>query len=107
MTMKVLNKVNAKVKFLYRRNNYLTLRLKKLQPNALIQSHFDYGCTLWFPHLNKNLKHKVQAVQNKCIRLCLDLPSRSHTDVFHLEKITRLSISERLGVCLETTAFKY
>ena len=36
MEMKVLKKVNAKVKFLHRQNEYLTARLKRLLRNALI-----------------------------------------------------------------------
>ena len=41
IAMKVLKKVNAKVKFLYRQNKYLTPRLKILLCNALIHRHFD------------------------------------------------------------------
>ena len=37
--MKVLKKVNAKLKFPYRQNKYLTTRLKTC--NALIQRRFD------------------------------------------------------------------
>ena len=46
--------------------NILTLRLKRVLCNTLIQTHFDYGCISWFPLLNKNLKHKLQTAQNKC-----------------------------------------
>lgn len=33
-----------------------TPRLKRLLCKVLIQRHFDNGCTVWFPLLNKNLK---------------------------------------------------
>ena len=52
MAMNVLKRVNAKVKFCYRHNQYLTPKLKKLLCNALIQPHFDYVCKSWFPLLN-------------------------------------------------------
>ena len=43
MASKVLKKVNAKLKFLYRQSRYLTPAYKRLLCNALIQPHFHYG----------------------------------------------------------------
>ena len=40
----VLSKVNARLKFLYWKNKYLTPNLRRLLCNALIKSHFDYAC---------------------------------------------------------------
>ena len=74
MALKVINKINGRLKFLYRKNRYLTPYLKRLLCNALIQPHFDYVCLAWYPDLNK----KLQTVQNKCIRCCLQLDNRSH-----------------------------
>ena len=37
--------------------------MKILLYNALIQTHFDYGCTSRSPLLNKNLKYKLQEAQ--------------------------------------------
>ena len=45
MTSIVLRKVNAKLKFLYRQNRYLTPAIRRLLCNELIQPHFDYGCS--------------------------------------------------------------
>ena len=45
MTLKVINKINGRHKFLYRKNRYLTPYLKRLLHNALIQPHFDYTCS--------------------------------------------------------------
>ena len=45
MASKVLKKINAKLKFLYRQNRYLTHAYRRLLCNALIQQHFDYGCS--------------------------------------------------------------
>ena len=68
MALKVINKINGRLKFLYRKNRYLTPYLKQLFRNALIQPHFDYACSAWYANLNKKLKSKLQTVQNKCIR---------------------------------------
>ena len=86
MASKVLKKINAKLKFLYCQRRYLTPAYKRLLCNALIQPHFDYGCSSWFPLLKKNLKLKLQKAQNKCICFCLNLPRRSHISQFTLEK---------------------
>ena len=45
MASKVLRKINAKLKFLYRQSRYLTPAYRRLLCNALIQPHFDYGCS--------------------------------------------------------------
>ena len=52
--------------------------LCRLLSNALIQHHFDYTCTSWFPMLNKRLSKKMQSAQNKCIRFYLNLKNTTH-----------------------------
>ena len=75
--------------------------------NALIQPHFDYGSSSWFPLLKKNLKLKLQKAPNKCIRFCLNLPPRSHIDPPHFRKINWLPVSGRVEYCIANTVFKY
>ena len=55
MALKVINKINLRLKFLNRKNKFLTPVLRRLLRNALIQSHFDSASSAWYP-------------QNKCIR---------------------------------------
>ena len=69
MVSKVLRKINARIKFLYRQSMYLTLAYKMLLDNALIQPHFNYGNFLWFPLLKKNVKMKSQKAQNNVFAL--------------------------------------
>ena len=95
MALKVLNKVNSKLKFLYRKNKFLTPSLRRLLCNALIQPHFDYACSAWYPNLNKALKKKLQTAQNKCIRFCLLLGNREHIGIAEFEKINWLNINDR------------
>ena len=47
MAYEVISKVNARLKFLHRKNKYLTLDLRRLLGNVLIQSRFDYACSAW------------------------------------------------------------
>ena len=53
MELSVINKINNKLKFLYRKNRFLTLALRRLLCNALIQPHFDCACSACYPNLTK------------------------------------------------------
>ena len=92
-----VDKINSRLKFLYTKNRYLTPYLKRLLCNALIQPHFDYAFSAWYPNLNKKLKIKLQSVQNICIKYCLQLDNRSQTGVKYFEKINWLPVSERFN----------
>ena len=59
MALNVIDKVNSRLKFLHRQNCFLTLPLRKLLCNAMIQPVFDYACTAWFSNLSKRLKSSV------------------------------------------------
>ena len=50
MAIYVMDKINKKIKFLYRKSQFLTSPLRRLLCNALIQPHFDYACLAWFPN---------------------------------------------------------
>ena len=76
MATKTIKKINARLKFLHRKNDFLTRDLRCLLCNALIQSQFDV-CSSWFPNLNQKLKKKLPTTQNKYIRFCLQLSSRT------------------------------
>ena len=56
MALKVINKINGKLKFLYRKNSFLTPGLRRMLCNALIQPHFDYAFSACCPNLNAKLK---------------------------------------------------
>ena len=107
MARKVLKKINGKLKFLYRQSPFLNPTCKRLLCNALIQPHFDYSCTAWYPLLNKALKKRFQTTQNKCTRYCLDLPPRTHISAIHFRKINWLPVELRVELCTATSVFKY
>ena len=54
MALKIISKINCRLRFLYRKNRFLSQRLRRLLCNALIQPHFDYACSAWYPNLNNN-----------------------------------------------------
>ena len=97
MATHVINKVNSRLRFLYRQNKFLDIPLRILLCNAMIQPFFDYACNAWYPNLNKNLKTRLQAAQNKCIRFCLKLGDRTSIKVKEFEKINWLPIQDRVN----------
>ena len=58
MALNVIRKVNNRIKFLYRKNEFLTPKLRRILCNALIQPHFDYVCSAWYPNLTQNSKKR-------------------------------------------------
>ena len=51
MALKVINKINSRRGFLIRKNRFLSPPLRRLLCNSLLQSHFDYACSAWYPNL--------------------------------------------------------
>ena len=51
MALNVIDKMNSRLKFLLRKNDFFTPSLSRLLCNALIQPLFDYVCTAWLPNL--------------------------------------------------------
>ena len=85
MATKVLGLVNGRLKFLYRKQRFLTYPLRRLLCHALIQSHYDYACS-----------EKDQISQNKYIRYCLKLDNGSHVGVVEFKKLNWLPTEERV-----------
>ena len=56
MALKVLTKVNGRLRFLYRQGEYLNQRLRRMLCNTIIQPHFDDASSAWYPNLCKGLK---------------------------------------------------
>ena len=46
----IVQKVNGRLKFLYRQAKFLDLSCKMSLCSALIQCHLDYACSAWYPY---------------------------------------------------------
>ena len=55
MAPDVIYKINNNLNFFNCKNDFLAPTLRYLLYNALIQSHFDYPCSAWYPNLTKKL----------------------------------------------------
>ena len=107
MATHVINKVNSRLRFLYRQNKFLDIPLRRLLCNAMIQPFLDYACNTWYPNLNKNLKTRLQAAQNKRIRFCLRLGDRTSIKVKDVEKINWLPIQDRVNQCTLSWIYRF
>ena len=107
VTLNVVSKINTRLKFLYQKSKFLSRQLRRLLCNALIQPHFDYECSVWYPNLNKKFKTKLQTLQNKCVRFCLQLDNRAHVGLTEFKKINWLPVDSRFRQCLAANVFKF
>ena len=107
MALVVIEKINSRLKFLYLKNRFLDVPLRRLLCSALNQPHFDYACTAWYPQLTKKLKGKLQVTQNKCFRFCLKLQYREHISNEHFQKLNWLPVNQWLKQCVTSTVFKF
>ena len=107
MALKGLNKINGKLKFLYRKNKFLTPTLRRILWNVIIQPHFDYACSARYVDLNEKLVRKMQIAQNKCIRFCLDLDKTHDISNKEFESINWLPLCKREHQCINAITFKF
>ena len=107
MALSVINKINNKLKLLYRKNSFLTPAVRRLLCNALTQPHFDYASAAWYLNLTKKLKKRIQTSQNKCIRFCLQLDKMIHISHKEFGMLNWLLGTERFNQCIDSALFKY
>ena len=55
MALKVIDKINGKLNFLYRKNSILTNGLRRMLLNVLTQPHFDHLCSAWYSNFKVGL----------------------------------------------------
>ena len=94
--MSIIEKVNARLKFLYRHKKHLDFKCRQLLSSALIQCYFDYACSSWYAGLTKTLKNKLQVTQNKVVRFILDLEQRASVNNHVLERAKMLCVNDRV-----------
>ena len=60
------------------KNKFLTPALCRSLCNVLIEPHFVYVSSAWYPNLTQKMKNKIQITQKNCIRYCLELDKMTH-----------------------------
>ena len=107
MATHAIGKINGRLTFLYRNQNYPSYFLRRLLCNRPIQPHFDFACLGWYPSLHKKGKGKLQYAQNKCVRFCLILGNRAYIGVSEFMRINWLPIRERFEQCVCVNIFNF
>ena len=69
-----------------------------------MQPHFDYAWSAWYPNLTQKLKKKLQVIQNKCIRSCLQLDTISHKEFKDLNWLPAIN---RFEQCVISIVLKF
>ena len=101
-----MDKINSSLKFLHRKNKFLTPALRRLLCNCLIQPHFDCASSAWYPNLTQKMKNKIQIMENKCIRYCLQL-DKIHISKNEFETLKWLPVKDRFNKSIYSMVFKY
>ena len=107
MALKVINKINSRLKFLGRKNKFLTPALRRLLYNALIQPHFDCASSASYPNLTQKIKNKIQITQNKWMRYCLQLDKMTHISKNEFQTLNWSPVKDRLNQSINSIVLKY
>ena len=105
IALKTIKKINQKLKFLYRKNRFLTPELRLLC-NAIIQPQFDYACSAWYPSLTQKVK-RLQVMQKKFIRFCCQLDKMSAISHKEFKDLNWLSVITKFEQCVISSVFKF
>ena len=73
----------------------------------LIQPLFDYACTAWFPHLSKELKLRLQAMQNRGLSFCLQVAKVSRICVKEFLELNWRNVHDRYLQFIVSDIFKF
>ena len=103
--LNVIHKINNNLKFLYRKNDFLTPTPRRFLYNTLIQPHFDYACSAWYPNLRKKLNHRIQTTLSKCMHFCLQLDKLKHVIHEDFERLDLLPVSYKFKQFVSLIAF--
>ena len=106
MVTSIIQKANARLKFLYRKQRFLNFETKKLLVMSMIQCHFDYACSFWYPGISKFLRNRLQVTQNKIIRFILQMDPRSHVGADAFRSLGWLPVSKRVEQIILNHVFK-
>ena len=106
MCENILKRVNAGLRFLYRKQGFLGFKERKMLYMSFLQPFLDYSCISWYSGLAKNYKHKLQTAQNKAIRFVLKLDSRCHLTQLHFSRLSWLNVKHRVDFLAMNLMFK-
>lgn len=90
---KLLGVAYAKFKSIYKFKNLLSCDVKWNLCNSLILSNFNYCSSVYYFFLTGSLAHKVQKMQNVCLRFSFNIAYRDHLTV-HYDRLSILKTGQ-------------
>ena len=76
--------------------------------NALIQPHFDYACSSWYPNLNEKQKKKENTNRtNECISFCLKLGKTHHVFNKEFQSTNWLPVDKKVQQCINAITLEF
>jgi len=95
----------SRLKMLFPLRHILSVPQKLLVTQSLIVSLFDYADVVYIPCLNKRLLHRIQLIQNSCLRLSYGIRKYDHISPSY-QRSGWLNIYQRFIVHLCCTIYK-
>ena len=92
MATKVIKKCNSRIKYLFRKCSFLNTKCKKMLTSSLVTCHMDYASCIWFSSLSMLTKNRFKVIQNKCVRLILNMGFRDSENLEHYSKANIMPI---------------
>ena len=92
----IIQKVNSRLKFLYRQARFLDLECKMSLCSSLIQCHIDYASSAWYSGLSKCFKQKLQICQNKMVRFICGFSPRHTVNYTILSSLNMFNVEDRV-----------
>jgi hypothetical protein len=92
IVLSIIQKMNARLRFLYRKACYLKRLARTTLCSALIQCYFDYACC----GISKQLRHKVQVTEFKVVSFILNLGPRESISSDILDSLGILNVEDRV-----------
>ncbi len=90
-----ITKLTKGINALIMTKNILTFKSKLAIFNSLIQSHLQYGATVWVPKLNSKTITRITKIQKRAIRLVFNVKHNHHTAI--LFKLSNTLTIDKLG----------
>ena len=107
MALKVISKINSKLKFLHKKYKFFTSALRRLSCIAFNQLQFDYASSVWYPNLTQKMKNKIQITQNKRFPYYLQLQKITHILKNELETLNWLPGKDIFNQSINSVVSQY
>ena len=102
----LLNTCANRLKFLYRNAAFLDFECRRILCNSLLQPYIDYCCSSWYSSISQLLRNRLDTLQRRMIRFVLSKDPLYHVLPEDFERLSWLSIPNRVSLFKLNHVFK-